>query len=180
MLGKVHIGSVAARGLMVPVLTHLRVALEGVVDVVDCAALPSKDACIGIWGALGVDESVARQDPCLVGAMQSARAIEDLSAALVEVWRFKAFTASRWLAIGACCRTLLAAQLTGFKSVVDWLSGRGLMPTYELQGYRSMDSECMLGNVTRQVVTNSAGISASQTYRSAASVGLELVHWRSY
>eukprot|EP00971_Amphidinium_carterae_P110451 2188098-Amphidinium_carterae.1 len=65
--------------------------------------------------------------------MQSARAMEELSVALVEVWSFKAFTASRWLTIGACYRTLLASQLTGFKSVVDWLSGRGLLPAYELQ-----------------------------------------------
>eukprot|EP00971_Amphidinium_carterae_P350125 6491395-Amphidinium_carterae.1 len=154
MLGKVHVGSVAARGLMVPLLTHLRVALEGVVDAVDCCVLPSKDACMSIWVALGLDESVAStlaefQLRLVEGriqvssvAMQSATAIEALSAALVEVWRFKAFTASRWLTIGTCCRTLVASQLSGFSAVVDFLSSRGMLPTYEVQGYRAMDASC--------------------------------------
>eukprot|EP00971_Amphidinium_carterae_P280485 5567994-Amphidinium_carterae.1 len=73
--------------------------------------------------------------------LQEEGAFDEVSMALLSVWKFSAFSESRWVSLGTCCRTVTAAFALGFESVFSWMCERKVLSEYELHGAGKLDSK---------------------------------------
>ena len=108
---------------------------------------PSADELQDLWTVLGLE-------PDLVEALCSLRLhwaggklnvaasctsneglVEDLSAVLLGIWKFRQFTTSRWVTVGCSCRSLLGALLTGFDSLVELIRADPNASDFHINGY---------------------------------------------
>jgi hypothetical protein len=75
------------------------------------------------------------------GVLKVARAWQDrpdlmdaLTAVILSVWGFRRWSDSRWVSLGPCCRTVLAAQCLGLRECVAWVLQQPGASGYLLNG----------------------------------------------
>ena len=67
--------------------------------------------------------------------------LEEISAAVFGLWHFKPFSDSRWITVGSNSRTLIAAELSGLRSLVGYIRERD--SDFHIKGYDDFDQEVM-------------------------------------
>ena len=77
-----------------------------------------------------------------------------LTGAMLEIFRFRTFTHSRWTTIGKACRTLVGSLLLGVQSLVAYTRAAG--KNYYLKGIRFLDDEVARYVAVAGVVANVA------------------------
>jgi hypothetical protein len=109
-----------------------------------------------LYTLLGVeaDSADALVEMVLEGRLQVSRAwgdradlCEKLSGALLHLWRFSRFTASRWVTVGAACRALTLGLLTGLGSLVHAIVSDPSASKFHIGGFARIH-----GRVTAFVV----------------------------
>eukprot|EP00971_Amphidinium_carterae_P088892 1759209-Amphidinium_carterae.2 len=120
--------------------------LAGVLDPKPLESCQSEDALTEYYRVLGVDAGVLDLMACKMHLwwnmstgrleiidtfMSSAACIEELTALLLQIWRFPAFAASRWLTVGSSLRCLVLGYSTGFHSCFAWMRQHGVVSDYE-------------------------------------------------
>eukprot|EP00971_Amphidinium_carterae_P327408 6458751-Amphidinium_carterae.1 len=120
--------------------------LAGVLDPKPLESCQSEDALTELYRVLGVEAGVLDLMACKMHLfwnsstsrlevidtfMSTAACIEELTALLLQIWRFPAFVASRWLTVGASLRCLVLGFTTGFHSCFAWMRQNGVVSDYE-------------------------------------------------
>lgn len=67
--------------------------------------------------------------------------LQNLSGAILHVWRWKQFNESRWCTIGASCRALVASLAVGLEAVVDRALSDPASSNYHLNGFKRLRPE---------------------------------------
>ena len=106
------------------------------------------EARLQLWLDLGVDPATAellarqlqlewngRSMMFVEGAFADGDLPETVAAALFTVWRFCHFSESRWLTVGASCRTMVAAFLTGVAGLVKHIKKDKRNSLFFLRGF---------------------------------------------
>ena len=116
---------------------HLQFASHG---------LPSEDVLYAMWSDLGLEPKVAEELGALgllyehdaVWVRPELEGSTDLVArvhgAFVSVMKFRKFSESRWVSVGSCSRSLVAAQLIGLPALVQAVRDSPLSQYY-IHGY---------------------------------------------
>ena len=76
-----------------------------------------------------------------VSHVGSAGLYEKITGAMLVVFKFKRFTDSRWVTVGDCCRSLLAAQHVGLEGLVRATREDPKASDYYLHGFAEFTSE---------------------------------------
>ena len=66
--------------------------------------------------------------------LQKSSCLEELSFALLEVWRIPSFSCTRWCSLGSSCRNITACFLTGYQAFWEYLVKKGVLSDYESAG----------------------------------------------
>jgi hypothetical protein len=135
-------------------LLHLYLApwLSAKLTFVADELLPSMDDRALIWTALGAEPALVQQlafelrlqwkDDQLQIAASCAELednlLEKLTAALLGLWEFRQFSASRWATVGTSCRGLVAAMLSGFESLVSQVRNDPKASDFHLHGFTKL------------------------------------------
>jgi len=112
-----------------------------------------EEALLEQWSLLGVEEPVIEVlvdlrlrwagDKLEIFSEHAGHptAMEDISGALLGVWRLRKFSESRWLGLGPSFRALLAAEMTGLTDLVHYALARkkGRHSDYYLGGYSRLN-----------------------------------------
>eukprot|EP00971_Amphidinium_carterae_P349162 6490875-Amphidinium_carterae.1 len=143
------------RQCLVGALPFLAEWLGGVLKPVERGALPDASELAQLYGALGLhavavttlseemglywDESASQM---MVSSeyLAGADSIEQLTACLVELWHFPAFTTSRWATVGVSCRKVLAGVFTGYKHFLERAKKGGFLSDYISSGLDKCDA----------------------------------------
>ena len=109
--------------------------------------LPDPDFLETLWSTLGVDEDVKHELSHVLrlkwdgshlqideAVMQGAEWLQQVSTALLGLWKFRGFTASRWATVGMSCRGVLAACLSGYFLFAQHLQQVGVLNEYHSHG----------------------------------------------
>ena len=103
--------------------------------------------CYQLWVALGVEPKWAdelgdmrlRFEGGFLKLRHTLQAesgwMDRVSTCLLYLWRFKQFTASRWLTIGSVCRALLRSFMSGFHDLVAHARANPKHSDYHLHGW---------------------------------------------
>eukprot|EP00971_Amphidinium_carterae_P303291 6026661-Amphidinium_carterae.1 len=70
--------------------------------------------------------------------------MDDVCNALLYIMAFKRATESRWVSIGAVCRTIRAARLCGLDGLLEHVLNQSLTSHYYIGGVARMSSEVMM------------------------------------
>ena len=113
------------------------------------------EARMNLWIDLGVDpltaELLAKQLQLvwegkrlmvLKGAFEDGDLPQAVASALCAAWHFKSFSESRWLTVGASCRTMVAAFLTGIQGLVRLIMKES-STIFFLRGFDRLDARRM-------------------------------------
>eukprot|EP00971_Amphidinium_carterae_P349799 6491231-Amphidinium_carterae.1 len=123
-----------------------------VLEPVSCEKLPSTESLKSLWSVLQVPESSLEvmlqfrlfwsgSSLCIdEEALKDADWLETLTTLLMTIWRLPAWTASRWLTIGASCRCYTIAALTGFEHMFNFLNETSSGSAYDQAGYERLDA----------------------------------------
>eukprot|EP00971_Amphidinium_carterae_P012563 247335-Amphidinium_carterae.1 len=154
LLQSVFNGVVAVRSIFFVLVQHVNEILPHIIQVAPENSLPSAEELQSLWLALGVEGELAtelvhfrllvRGDFLYVSetAFLEERVLERLCNMCLALWRVPAFCGSRWLTIGASCRRMLCAWLTGFGAAVSYLEKKQLVASYTVSGVKFLDGDC--------------------------------------
>ena len=150
VLSDVYVSVGAFRTCYVECTSHLRTWLQKSTMILPDERLPSPALLTEIWTNLSVPGDVVRvlankfrlvwQDSRLCvcrSALDSDTSddfLDELSTALLSLWRFEKFTTSRWCTIGKSCRSVLAGLLSGFPSLIASMRSSAVVSEYYLTG----------------------------------------------
>jgi len=119
----------------------------------DLAHLVPAADLTGVWTVLGVDadvlEVLVKYRAWFRGsrlevhdeAVNMEGALEELSVAILSVWKYTAFAESRWATLGHCPRVVMGGVVLGFESMFAWLCDRGVLTEYEQHGVERLDAK---------------------------------------
>eukprot|EP00971_Amphidinium_carterae_P338639 6476077-Amphidinium_carterae.1 len=122
-----------------------------VLSPVDDSELPTDVELRSLWCSLAVSADLLEpllsmkliwRDGrllCHDAFLQEAGWAETLSHVLMSLWSIPAWTASRWLTIGASARCFLAASLTGFEHMFHFLRTSKAASEYDMHGFDRLD-----------------------------------------
>ena len=106
------------------------------------------------WVALGVSSSTAEelssmqlrwqdQRLCIATHMlEEESVLERVTSCFLAIWRFKAFTDSRWCTVGDSCRSLVASLALGMEELMKSLLVDPDVGQYYIQGFAKLDQAC--------------------------------------
>ena len=125
------------------------------VQATEDSQLPDPNYRTELWRLLGaqadlipelVDSGVFWDGSRLLvsaGFLQTAEWCTRLSHLLLSCWHLEAFSASRWLTVGASCRGYLLAATTGFFKLLEHLRDKQAVTEFEHAGVQNLDLECV-------------------------------------
>eukprot|EP00971_Amphidinium_carterae_P338766 6476270-Amphidinium_carterae.3 len=154
LLQSVFNGVLAVRSIFFVLVKNVSEVVPHIIQVASETTLPSAAGLESLWLALGIEGELLTElvhfrltvrDGFLFvseAAFMEQRALERLCNMCLSLWRVPAFCGSRWLTIGASCRRVLCAWLSGFGSAVKYLEKKQLVATYTLSGVKFLDGDC--------------------------------------
>ena len=151
LMGDMYIIVASVRNAYVLLHQHLAHWLQAKLVLVPDHELPPVQERVDLWTALGVDPDLVELLACKLrlqwegGKVEIAEScadlpdlLETLSTALLGLWQFQQFSASRWVTIGASCRNLVAAWLSGFDSLVAATRADPKASDFHIHGYTKL------------------------------------------
>ena len=93
------------------------------------------------WVNILVNLQLRFADGCLYVACKfegDETCIDQVTAALLHRWRFRAWSDSRWCGIGPSCRSLLGCVMCGLQSLVDTIMACPRASKYYIQGFKNL------------------------------------------
>ena len=148
LLESVYIGIAACRAAYFNAIDILGTWLVEKLQPWPEPLLPDAQEMLLLWTSLGVDSECAKilancrllwqEDRLLISqeALSQADWLEQVSVALLGVWRFQRFTESRWCTVGSSCRALTSALLLGYMNLLHYMREKGILGEYEWNGCR--------------------------------------------
>jgi hypothetical protein len=109
------------------------------------------DKVYAFWLALSVEEDIAkiladldlRWDGNALWVAERHRTtpdvVEKVSACMLAVFKFREFTASRWLTVGIACRSLIGALAVGLRPLVAMIRADPSASDYYMHGFAEVD-----------------------------------------
>ena len=73
--------------------------------------------------------------------LQESDSISELSGLLLDLWRFPAFSASRWVSMGCSARLYTLSQFTGFPHLYMSMEQQGLISEYDSAGVHKLQAK---------------------------------------
>ena len=153
LMKDVHIGIESARNGYDLLLNHLAKFILTHFRFVPPKALPSSSLLQALWTALGADpitveilvsRRVIFRDGrlCISSEYEGAPdLLEEVSRALLCMWRVRGFSDSRWLTLGRACRPIVAGFCLGLPELVLSILGNTEDSNYYLGGFRRLLDE---------------------------------------
>ena len=129
--------------------------LQQCLQPTDTNSLPDEEDLYMLWCVLGTESGLARTLAALrllwrggrllikEDVVQRKTFLEEVSTALLSLWRFPAFTASRWCTMGASCRCLAAGLLTGYGHLLQHMRNAGVVGDYVWNGFQRLDQRAI-------------------------------------
>eukprot|EP00971_Amphidinium_carterae_P335140 6470818-Amphidinium_carterae.1 len=148
----IYIACSAMRTGFMKCFAMLAAWIRQVLEPVSCERLPSTESLKSLWSVLQVPE--ASMEVMLQlrlfwsgsslfideEALTDPDWLETLTTLLMTIWRLPSWTASRWLTIGASCRSYTIACLTGFENMFSFLNETSTVSAYDQTGYERLDA----------------------------------------
>ena len=153
LLQNIHVGLTCYRKGFMHCVTSIANWLAEVVEAHAVGHPPDLVAMEAVYSILGLKddqlellmEAQLVWDPqlqrLLVDAdfLHRADSIEMLSGLLLELWRFPAFSSSRWVTMGCSARKFAVATMTGFPHLFQVIRDQGRLSDYEVAGVSKLN-----------------------------------------
>eukprot|EP00971_Amphidinium_carterae_P327905 6459499-Amphidinium_carterae.1 len=147
-----YVAVMSQRSCYYKAVTMLWEFIQTVLVLVPRSQCASAEVLKELWTCLGVDASLSevlsermrlqwKGGKLLVldTYLSEEGASEELTAALLELWKFPCFNAGRWCSVGPSTRGLIRALLSGGGKVIHWLRARGHLSDYYAGGFDKLD-----------------------------------------
>ena len=150
LIKDIHIGIESLRNGYDLLLKHLSKFIFDHLKFRPEADLPSEDILRQLWSALGaepdiLDYLVSHRVLWIDGGLNmldsyaaDPRLLEDLSASLLSLWKFRPFTDSRWMSLGRSSRPIAAGFLTGLGDFAVSIINNSAESSYFIGGFRRL------------------------------------------
>ena len=150
LIKDIHIGIESLRNGYDLLLKHLSKFIFDHLKFRPEADLPSEDILRQLWSALGaepdiLDYLVSHRVLWIDGGLNmldsyaaDLRLLEDLSASLLSLWKFRPFTDSRWMSLGRSSRPIAAGFLTGLGDFAVSIINNSAESSYFIGGFRRL------------------------------------------
>ena len=116
--------------------------------------LPAPEHLYELWTSLGVEHEAANilatelrlqwkggNLEVSETAAQITNIVGQVSFVLLSVWRFKAFSDSRWVSVGCSCRALATSLLTGIDSFVASIRANPATSDFDIHGFDRLSED---------------------------------------
>eukprot|EP00974_Lingulodinium_polyedra_P045921 4402472-Lingulodinium_polyedra.AAC.1 len=130
---------------------HLSSWLQSKLVFLPDAEFPPAEDRAELWRALAVEPELVEilaydlhlqwqegQLQVVASSLVSGDILHKVSGALLGLWEFKQFTTSRWVTVGTSCRSLAAALVTGFDSLVTTVREDPKASDFHIHGYERL------------------------------------------
>ena len=127
---------------------HLADWLQSKLVLIPDEQLPPTEERAQLWTALGADPDLVQmlahelrlqwqggQLQVAASSADSGDLLEKISGALLNLWKFRQYTTSRWVTVGTSCRVLVTAMLSGFDSLVACVRADPQASDFHIHGY---------------------------------------------
>lgn len=149
LLKDIHIGIESLRNGYDLLLKHLAGFICRRLEFVDSCQLPSEDIAHQLWATLGAEPEVLeymvthgvifKEGRLLIDRRcKDAFKLDDLTGALLALWRFRPFTDSRWLTLGRASRPIAAGFITGLATFVGEIIAMPHESNFYIGGFRRL------------------------------------------
>ena len=155
LVKNIFIGLATVRKLFFTMVGFMDRWLPLVAEGVDAHALPMSATLEAAYSLFGADEE---QVKVLVSArlhwnpdsgrllvhqdfLAQPDAVSQISAVLLDIWRYPAFSASRWVTFGTSAKRFALAVMTGMMSLVEYVVQQGGLSDYEASGAAFLSAE---------------------------------------
>ena len=155
LVKNIFLGLATVRKLFFTMVGFMDRWLPLVAEGVDAHSLPMSATLEAAYSLFGADEE---QVKVLVSArlhwtpdlgrllvhqdfLAQPDAVSQISAVLLDIWRFPAFSASRWVTFGTSAKRFALAVMTGMMSLVEYVVQQGGLSDYEASGAAFLSAE---------------------------------------
>ena len=153
LLSEVHISIESLRNSFDVIVKHVGLFIAKRIDFADPLPRAEVEQLRRLWLVLRVDEDTADMLSDVLELrwiagryvvsiqVQGVLAVSLVQTALLALWRWRKFTASRFLGIGHSCRPLTASLLTGADTLVETIINEDPNTLFYLKGFRRLTQE---------------------------------------